>query len=47
MKHQKYHQHYQVKNAKLNARAEAALDILTALAIGLGLAACLFFGLSA
>jgi hypothetical protein len=47
MKHQKYHQHYQIKNAKLNARAEAALDILTALAIGLGLAACLFFGLSA
>jgi hypothetical protein len=41
MKHQKYHQHYQVKNAKLNARAEAALDILTALAT------CLFLGLSA
>jgi hypothetical protein len=47
MKHQKYHQHYQVKNAKMNARAEAALDILTALAIGIGLATVLFLGLSA
>jgi len=47
MKHQKYHQHYQVKAAKLHARAEAALDLLTALVIGIGLAACLFYGLSA
>jgi hypothetical protein len=47
MKHHKYHYHPQVKAAKLNARAEAALDFLTALAIGIALAACLFFGWSA
>jgi hypothetical protein len=47
MKHQKYHQHYQVRAAKLHARAEAALDLITALVIGIGLAACLFYGLSA
>jgi hypothetical protein len=47
MKHHKYHQHYQVKAAKLHARAEAALDLITALVIGIGLAACLFYGLSA
>jgi hypothetical protein len=47
MKHQKYHQHYQVKAAKLHARAEAALDLITALVIGIALATCLFFGLSA
>jgi hypothetical protein len=41
MKHHKYHQHYQVKAAKLHARAEAALDLLTALAIGVGLAVLL------
>ena len=41
VKHHKYHQHYQVKVAKLHARAEAALDYLTALAIGVGLAALL------
>jgi len=37
----KYHNHFQypeVKNAKLNARADAAFDFLTALAIGFGLA---------
>jgi hypothetical protein len=47
MKHHKYNQHYQVKAAKLHARAEAALDLITALVIGIALAACLFFGLSA
>jgi hypothetical protein len=47
MKHHKYHQHYQVKAAKLHARAEAALDLITALVIGIGLAACLFYGWSA
>jgi hypothetical protein len=41
MKHHKYHQHYQVKAAKLHARAEAALDLITALIIGVGLAALL------
>lgn len=46
MKHHKYHQHYQVKAAKLHARAEAALDLITACVIGVALAACLFFGLS-
>jgi hypothetical protein len=47
MKHHKYHQHYQVKAAKLHARAEAALDLLTAIVIGVALAACLFYGWSA
>jgi hypothetical protein len=46
MKHQKYHQHYQVKAAKLHGRADACLDIALACVIGIGLAACLFFGLS-
>jgi superoxide dismutase len=46
MKHQKYHQHYQVKAAKLHGRADAALSIALACAIGIGLAACLFYGLS-
>jgi hypothetical protein len=41
MKHHKYHYHPQVKVAKLHARAEAAYDFLTALAIGIGLAALL------
>lgn len=41
MKHHKYHQHYQVRAAKLHARAEAARDLLTALVIGIGLAALL------
>ena len=41
VKHHKYHQHYQVKAAKLHARAEAAFDYLTALAIGVGLAVLL------
>ena len=47
VKHHKYHQHYQVKAAKLHARAEAAFDFILALAIGMGLAACLFYGWSA
>jgi hypothetical protein len=46
MKHHKYHYHPQVKAAKLHARAEAALSVVLACAIGIGLAACLFFGLS-
>ncbi len=47
MKHHKYHQHYQVRAAKLHARAEAALDLITALVVGIGLAALLFYGWSA
>jgi hypothetical protein len=47
MKHHKYHQHYQVKAAKLHGRADAALSIALACIIGIGLAACLFYGLSA
>jgi hypothetical protein len=47
MKHHKYHQHYQVPAANLHALAEVALDLITALVIGIGLAACLFYGLSA
>ncbi len=46
MKHHKYHQHYQGKAAKLHARADAALSVALACAIGIGLAACLFYGLS-
>ena len=41
MKHNKYYHYPEVKNAKLNARAQAALDLLTALAIGVGLAVLL------
>ena len=47
MKHHKYHQHYQVKAAKLHGRADAALSIALACIIGIGLATCLFYGLSA
>ena len=47
MKHQKYQQHYQVKAAKLHGRADAAYGIALACVIGIGLAACLFYGLSA
>ena len=39
MKHQKYHQHYQVKAAKLHPRADAALSLALAFAIAIGLAA--------
>lgn len=46
MKHHKYQQHYQVKAAKLHARAKACLDVAFACLIGIGLAACLFYGLS-
>ena len=42
MKHHKYHQHYQVRAAKLHARAEACLDVALAVVIGIGLAACLY-----
>ena len=38
MKHYKYFNYPEVKNAKLHARAEAALDFIAALAIGSGLA---------
>jgi hypothetical protein len=41
MKHSKYYHYPEVKNAKLTARAEAALDLLTALAIGISFAALL------
>ena len=41
MKHSKYFHYPEVKNAKLHARAEAALDLLTVLAIGVGLAVLL------
>jgi hypothetical protein len=41
MKHSKYFHYPEVKNAKLTARAEAGLDLLTALAIGISLAALL------
>lgn len=46
MKHHKYNHYPEVKNAKLNARAEACLDVALAVVIGVALAACLFFGLS-
>jgi hypothetical protein len=41
MKHHNHFQYPEVKNAKLHARADAAMDLLTALAIGFGLAALL------
>jgi len=41
MKHHNYYHYPEVKNAKLHARAEAALDLLAALAIGIALAALL------
>jgi len=41
MKHSKHFYYPEVKNARLTARAEAALDLLTALAIGISLAALL------
>ena len=44
MKH--LNQYPEVKNAKANARADACLDIALACIIGIGLAACLFYGLS-
>ena len=47
MKHHKYHQHYQIKAAKLHGRADTAYGIALACIIGIGLATCLFYGLSA
>jgi len=44
MKHHKYHQHYQVKAAKIHARADAAYDIALAIIIGVALAAVLVYG---
>jgi hypothetical protein len=41
MKHSKYYHYPEVKNAKLNARAEAALDFILAIIIGASLAALL------
>jgi hypothetical protein len=41
MKHSKHFYYPEVKNARLTARAEAALDFLTALAIGISLAVLL------
>jgi hypothetical protein len=41
MKHHKHFHYPEVKNARLTARADAALDLLTALAIGISLAALL------
>ena len=41
MKHSKYFHYPEVKNAKLNARGEAVLDLLTVLAIGIGMAVLL------
>jgi hypothetical protein len=41
MKHHKHFHYPEVKNARLNSRAEAGLDLLTALAIGISLAALL------
>jgi hypothetical protein len=38
MKHSKYYHYPEVKNAKLNARAEAALDFILAIIIGVCLA---------
>jgi hypothetical protein len=41
MKHSKYFHYPEVKNAKLNARCDAVMDLLAALAIGVGLAVLL------
>jgi hypothetical protein len=41
MKHSKHFYYPEVKNARLTSRAEAALDLLTALAIGICMAALL------
>jgi hypothetical protein len=38
MKHHKHYHYPEVKNARLHARAEAALDFITAIAIGCGFA---------
>ena len=41
MKHHKHYYYPEVKNAKLNARGEAVLDLLLAIAIGIGMAVLL------
>jgi hypothetical protein len=41
MKHHRHYHYPEIKNARLTSRAEAALDLLTALAIGVGLAVLL------
>jgi hypothetical protein len=41
MKHHKHYYYPEVKNAKLNARGEAVLDLLLAIAIGVGMAVLL------
>jgi len=41
MKHSKYFHYPEVKNAKLNARGEAVLDFIFAIAIGVGMAVLL------
>ena len=43
-KNMKHHRHYhypEVKNAKLNARGEAVIDFILAIAIGVGMAVLL------
>ena len=41
MKHSKYYHYPEVKNAKLNARGEAVIDLLVAIVIGVGMAVLL------
>jgi hypothetical protein len=41
MKHSKYFHYPEIKNAKLNARCEAVMDLLAVLAIGVGMAVLL------
>ena len=41
MKHHNHFHYPEVKNAKLHARADAAVDLLTVLAIGVGMAVLL------
>jgi len=41
MKHSKYYHYPEVKNAKLNARGEAVIDFILAIAIGVGMAVLL------
>jgi hypothetical protein len=41
MKHSKYFHYPEVKNAKLNSRGEAIMDLLAVLAIGIGMAVLL------
>jgi hypothetical protein len=41
MKHHKHFYYPEVKNARITARAQAGLDLLTVLAIGVGMAVLL------